>query len=475
MDTYQDLLAVGENEIDRAKACDSIVNRFMASKEYAVAKAADSYYRRHNLTMEKYVRVLHKLSGEAVEDIFSSNHKLTTGFFRRLVIQIVSFILDNGVIFNDDETIDMLGRGFVKKIKEAAKIAMVQGKAFGFWNLDHLEVFGFVDTKKPGFRPLYDETTGELMGGIRFWFQDLENKKISFFTLYEPDGYTAYKKGVYNEYEILHEKKRYVNITISTEAQGVLTTEDGIVDTLPIVQLYANDMECSEMEGMRSSFDCYDFIKSGLANEIDDLSGVFWIIENAGGMDDVDLAMFMQRLKTVHAAAAEGDSGVSVNAHQIQVPFEARDKMLEILRKDIYEDFQAADIKSLSASQKTTQEIQSAFQSQNEKCSDFETYLTDFVEGILEIAGIDDSPRFRRNMIVNETETTSMVLSAQNILPEETIIRHLPFLTAEEADEIISQKEIDGMDSLNFTEDDLDEEEADLDELEREINADEEE
>ena len=182
---------------------------------------------------------------------------------------------------------------------------------------------------------------------------------------------------------------------------------------------------------LKESVDCYDYIKNGLANDIDDAAGFYWILKNEGGMDDPDLAKFIQRMASVRAAVVE--DGTEAEAHTLEVPVESRQAMIELLRNDLYEDFQALDVKTLSAAAKTTQEIQAAYQAQDNKCADFEYYVLDFVQQILELAGITDNPTLTWNRVANQTEQTSMVLQASNYLSDECIIQHLPFLTPEEA------------------------------------------
>ena len=160
----------------------------------------------------------------------------------------------------------------------------------------------------------------------------------------------------------------------------------------------------------------------------------------------------MQRLKTVRAASLEGDDGVEAEAHTLDVPIEARSRMLEILRADMYEDFQSLDVKTLSAAAKTTQEIQAAYQSQDNKCADFEYYMLSFVTKIMNLAGVEDEPSFIWNRVVNQLEQTNMILSAANYLTPNIIIKKLPFLTPEEADMVI--KELGDEDFNKFNDDD---------------------
>ena len=446
MKIYQDLIAVGQSEKERGKFCRDAINEFRSSAEYRIAAAGEAYYAKHNLTIERYQKFLYTLGGAMKPDLFSANFKLKTGFFRRLVTQQVQYVLGNGVsMTKNPENKSKLGRTFDNKLQEAAKRAMASGKAFGFWNYDHMEVFGYVDTpQSAGFCPLYDAETAELMAGIRYWFRKVGKSYMMRCTLYEVDGYTEYvQKSAKSDVEVLEPKRGYIRETITTAAGGVESVTDENYTKLPIVVLYANDTHESELVGIRECIDCYDFIKSGLANAIDDWAGFFWIIENAGGMDDPDLAQFIQRMKTVHAASLE--DGTKAEAHTMEVPHEARRVMLEILRNDIYEDFQALDVKTLSAAAKTTQEIQSAYQAQDNKCADFEYNLIEFVEGIMALAGIDDEVTFKWQKVVNMAEQTSVVLQAANYLPPEIIINHLPMLTPEEAEYAIANYNAQGM------------------------------
>lgn len=445
MYTYQDLLKVGEDEIAKGEFCKKAIEDFRASAEYKSAQEGEAYYAKHNLTIEAFQKFLYTLSGRQIADLWSANYKLKTLFFRRLVSQQVQYVLGNGLTLSDMGNKDKLGRNFDFQLQTAAKKAMVGGRSFGFWNFDHVEVFGYADTpSEPGFYPLYDEITGDTIAGIRFWYKSIGNAMIFRSTLYEIDGYTEYSKKDEEAVQIIEPKRGYKRTTAATAAGGVELITDENYNRLPIVPLYANDTRESELVGIRECIDCYDLIKSGLANTIDDNADFYWVLKNSGGLDDEGLAEFVHKMKTVKAAVTTGDN-VDVEAHTMEIPTDARRAMLEILRADIYEDFQALDVKTLSAAAKTTQEIQAAYQAQDNKCADFEYFIIDFVQQILELAGIDDNPTFVWNKVVNQQEQTQTILLAAEYLTDETIIKHLPFLTPEEADEIIAQRDAESM------------------------------
>ncbi|MDO4170783.1 MAG: phage portal protein [Lachnospiraceae bacterium] len=451
MRSYQDLLRAGQGDKARGDFCRNAVNEFKSSVEYKQAADGEAYYHKHNKVIEGYQKFIYTVTGRRIRDTISANYKLKTLFFRRLVIQQVQYVLGNGIKLIDGEK-DKLGKRFDHQLKKAAKMAMSGGRAFGFWNVDHLEVFGYADTSAhPGFCPLYDEETSELMAGIRYWFDKVGDKEKFTCTLYEIDGATKFLQLSGEDIKVIEEKQSYVETVIENTSDGVPIVTSSNYKKLPIVPLYSNDSHESELVGIKECIDCYDLIKSGLANNIDDSSEFYWILKNSGGMDDVDLAKFIYRLKTVRAAVVDTDDneGSGADANTLSIPTEAREKALEILRNDIYEDFQALDTKTLSAAAKTTQEIQSAYQSQDNKCADFEDYIIDFVDKILDIAGIEGTPSFTWNRVVNQSEQTSMILSAASYLSDQCVISHLPFLTPEEIESEIAKRNSEQLDQFH--------------------------
>lgn len=431
MRTFQDLAAISGNEASRERFVFGVIEDHKGSTAYKVAAIAEKYYAKKNVTIMAFQKMLYTMSGQQVPDLWSANYKLRTHFFRRFVIQQTQYVLSNGTFFQEKATKEKLGRNFDTQMQKAAKKALVDSVSFLFWNLDHVEVFCFADTPTdPGFAPLYDGDTGKLRAGVRYWHP---NDKTTRATLYEEDGYTEYKKEG-DAVSVVAGKRSYKRTVISTKADGVSGEVHENYSAFPIVPLYANDLHESELEGHRETIDCYDYIKSGLANDIDDTSGFYWVLKNSGGMDDVDLAKFRERMHTVKAAAMDDDTA-SAEAHTLEVPTEAREKMLQILERDLYKDFQIVNVEALAASAKTATEIRAAYQPMDDKCGDFEFFLIDAIQSVLALAGIDDEPSFRWNRIANQTEETNMVLAAAHILGDELTLKKLSFLTPEEVED----------------------------------------
>lgn len=439
MKTYQDLLKIGENEQKRMDFVLDAIRQHKQSEAYRIAKDAELYASGRNATIMNYQKLLYTLTGKAVPDNYSANHKCASGFFKRFVTQEAAYLLGNGITFENDATKDKLGKNIDSVLYKGAKSALIQAVSFGFYNKDHIEMYNLTE-----FVPLYDEENGSLMAGIRFW--QIDDTKPLRATLFEVDGYTDYIKRKNDDIEVLNDKRAYIQVVKSSEADGETIYDFDNYPAFPIVPLWASPEKQSELVGKREQIDCYDLIKSGFANDLDDASMIYWTITNAGGMDDIDLARFIERMKTVKAATIDGDEGMKAEAHTMDVPYQSREAYLSRLEKDLYKDSMALDTEQIAAGNVTATQIEAAYEPLNQKTDEFELCIHEFINGILAIAGIEDTATFKRSQIVNRSEETTMILQAAEYLDDETILRKLPFLTEDEIEGILQRKGADEID-----------------------------
>lgn len=452
MYTYQDFIDDGGGN----QAIANAITHHLNSDMYKIAKSADEYDHQRNETIVNYVRMIFTMTGTPVEDFTASNNKLCSNFFHRLNTQRCTYLLGNGVSFSDhkeetigedgvavttDTTKEKLGSRFDTDLKKAGYNALIHGVSFGFWNVDRLHVFPLTE-----FVPLWDEEIGTLRAGVRFW--RLDDAKPMIAVLYEEDGYTKFKSkskvGIDLE-EIVPKRPYKVTVSI-TEEDGEEVIGEENYGSLPIVPLWGSDLHQSTLVGMREKIDSFDLIRSGFANDLTDCAQIYWILENCGGMSDTELARFRDRLKINHIAVVDTENSKATPYTQ-DIPYNARAAYLAEIRAGIYEDFGALDVHTVAAGA-TNDHIDAAYQPMDEEADNFEYRVIEFVQQILSLVGIEDTPIFKRNRISNQTEQTNMVLSAAEYLDAETVLRKLPFITVDEVAEILARKDQEAADTF---------------------------
>lgn len=416
--TYEDLTALGQDEKERINFVLKAIKEHSQSNEYRIAKNAEKYYNGENQTIMQYEKILYDMAGRAHVDMWTANHKIASAFFTFIIDQEVSYLLGNGVRFSKDETKKKLGKDFDQEVMDALEYARIAGSAFGFWNLDHLEVFKLTE-----FKPLYGEENGSLMAGVRWW--QLDETKPLRATLYELDGYTEYIKRKGEEMTILKPKQTYIKVTKGNEAEGTLITDGVNYSGFPIVPIYSDKAHKSALNGKRNTIDALDLASSNMVNGVDEGNLIYWVLTNAGGMDDLDDAKFIERIKTLHVAHAGDDDGARAEAHTIETPFDGTKVTIDMLIDRLYDDFQAFDAKSMSASDMSATAIRAGYTRLDMKTDKIERQVTRFINGILEIAGIDDAPAYERNRIVNTTEETQKIMMQAEYFDAEYIRQKL--------------------------------------------------
>jgi len=432
MKTFQDLQAIGANEKERMAFVLSAVQDHQESELFKTARDAELYYRHQNPTIMRAQKLVYDLAGRAHVDVWTANHKIPSRLYFYFVTQAVQFLLGNGISFGDKETGDALGKGFDSVVQKIATAAKNGGVAFGFWNVDHLEAFSVQE-----FAPLWDEETGALRAGIRFW--QLSEEKPLRATLFEEDGYTEYIRKDSEDMTVYMEKRPYIQIVETSEAGGENIADGENYPGFPIVPLW-NINRQSELVGSRETLDAYDLMSSALVNSIDDANLIYWVIRNAGGMDDIDDLKFVQRLKTMHVVHLEGEE--QVDRHQVEAPFEASDAALERLRSQLFDDFMALDVKNIASGATTATQIKAAYEPLNSVTDLFEYQVTDFILGILALVGIDDAPTYTRSVMINQQETIDNLVSAADYLSDEYLTTKVLEVLgdADKIDEVLAQR-----------------------------------
>ena len=425
--TYQDFLRAGNKE----NFIIELISEHKTSKQYHVAVDAENYNRQQNTTIMKYQKFLYKLTGQKIVDTISPNYKMASNYLNRFITQLNQYLLGNGATFTDETTKEKLGVDFDTQLQKAGRSALIEGVSFGFWDFDKLRVFKLIE-----FAPLYDEENGSLRAGARFW--QLDNDKPMRITFYEEDGYTEYIYKIGEEIEVIKPKTTYKQIVKYTAISGEEIYQGENYPNFPIVPFYANPERQSELVGIREQIDAYDLIKSGFANDLDGHM-LYWILESAGGMDDPDIARLIERMKMLGAVISDEDAQVKMQ--QLDIPYESRIAYLDRLEEDLYKDFGALKVDIISSSATTATQINAAYLPLDCKTDQYEYECIEFVRNILKLQGIEDIPQFKRNKIANQSEATTMILQTSNYLDDETVLKHLPFLSPDEIETILKNKE----------------------------------
>lgn len=442
--------------------------------------------------------------GRLVKDDWSPNFKMPSNFYHALTVQRNMFLIGNGVNWsgktvtvddsypgairkwvwddtNSDKptghyewqvtidvgTSDRLGKSFDSELVNGGKMAMDGAVSFGFWNVDHIEFFGVGDSVgSPAFMPIWDRFNGNmLMAGIRFWYiNEANNQQVLYATLYEIDGITEYIWDDGNG-RVRTPKRPYIQSYQENDAEGRNNVRYSNYKRLPIIPLWANKQHVSEIERLRRHIDVYDLNLNGIANDLSD-EIIFWILQGAAGFDDVETMQFINKIRSQHVADIPPDS--EVQPVPVNPPIEGKSALLSRLEHDIYKIFSALNIDEIKGGAITATQIRAAYEDFNHVTDDYETQVSKFLDSLLELIGVEDTPTFTRSLLINVEETSSIVLqSAQHLSDEYVTKKILELLGDGDKFEMVqNQKQAEQMSRLQIAPADEDEDEESEEEAE---------
>lgn len=439
-----------KHEKDRAKWLGQAIAQYMRSDEYVLAKEADLYEKQQNTRINQYVRKVYDITGVASVDFTNPNNRIASNFFHRLITQRVSYSLGNGISFASktqerqadqtlvihDATKDELGNDFDDTAYRVGFYAVEHGVCYCYYNDGDYHVFPMTE-----FLPFKDEVTGKIRAGVRFWCLEWRKRPV-VVDLYEEDGYSRYQTadGKYGlgALELKEERRPYKETVQTSEADGEEIIGGENYSSLPIAVMYGSKNKQSALVGMKASIDAYDLIQSGFANDLSECAQVYWLIDNAAGMQEEDITRLRDRMMLQHIVVADQQNS-PIKPYSQEIPYNSREACLNRIRDSIYNDFGALDVKNISAQAVTATQIRAAYQAMDEEADDFEYQVNEFIQQILALKGIEDYPVFDRNRISNELEETQMIMMAANYMDKQTVLEKLPFVTVDEVDGILAR------------------------------------
>lgn len=353
-----------------------------------------------------------------VENVYAPNYKSKYGFYWQVISQKVNALTSEiPMIENiDDNTLKQIG--FANRT--AAYIASMQGYSLTFVGINNQFVVFDTENVIP-----YADEKGNLKVVLRFWQSTIKNETITYYERYNEMGVQTFKFGVgVNGVEevtpLIPYKVKVYKSQISTEY-----VQDDI-EVLPIKVCKNNEKMTPDMTAsIKSKIDILDIIESDLYNNIEEFSDV-WLTVSADV--DIDTANkireSIRKTKTVVANESE------VDIKTVQIPYEARQTAINLLKQELVEDSGIIDFKEIKGNATAT-EINARLYRLTQKVSDFEWYLDEYLTGVVRIwqlynnKNFDINITFQKLFIKNNLEAVNIANSVADRISKRSYLKLL--------------------------------------------------
>lgn len=411
------------------------IEDYKHSEKFNEAVEAEIYFQAKNSGIVNRPKWKMRKSGK---EIYFSKNIAISNFFNVFVTQENQHLLVNGLQTKDQTQKNKLGKGFDTTLRRMGGKSLVHGASWGYWNYDHLDKFDIASINKlNGFFPLPDEMDGKPRAGIKFY--QIDSERPIGIEFYEMDGVTKFKNQGKDSSLIVMENKTPYKITTQRDAISERISNTGDYGGIfPIIPLYADEYQRSRLnDGIKSKINLYDIILSDFGDNLDRTNLIYWVFKNFGG--DADALMEVVAEIEEYGVVAPQDEG-EAEPRTIEVPYEARETALKILRKELFSDAMALDTDTIKGGSLTTTAIKAAITNLNMKVNEFEGQVFDFCQQIFELAGVEtEDIKFERQTIVDEKERMEMVQMCRDDLDHRTALMKNPLVEMDEIDDILER------------------------------------
>lgn len=324
------------------------------SSKNARIRKAELYYENKNDILRRKNPVEEKIKEQDSNNALrNADNRVSIPWHSLLVDQKASYTMSVPPTFDvgeddlNEEVTKILGDQFAKVAKDLSVNAANAGVAWvHYWvDEDYNNFFRYavIDTKQ--IIPIYSKRlTNELEGVLRI-YEDYDEQGdtlvvYEYWTDKECQVVSKKKKEDFDElqpYQIFNEIDNSTDEVVG--ATNVYVHDFGAV---PFIPFRNNPKELPDLRKYKKLIDVYDKVYSGFINDIDDIQEVILVLTNYGGEDKQEFLDDLRRYKMVKLSADDEDSS-NLETLAIEIPIEARTKILEITRELIFLQGQGVD------------------------------------------------------------------------------------------------------------------------------------
>lgn len=402
----------------------------------------DRYYRGENDIINR--TITRRTEEGEITDYSKANNKLSHAFAKNLVDEKVAYLLTKDYSLDGDNEVyvekvkETLGKYFQYKLTHLGTEASNKGIA---WLHPYINQEGKFETMLiPSEQcvPLWrDNTHTELDAMIRFYlvtvFEGKEKKQVTKVEYHTPAEVKFY---ILQDDTLIPDVEQNEGGPIPHYRYGEEGRSWGIV---PFIAFKNNRLELPDIKFIKTLIDDYDRSRSDVANFIDEVKNLIYVLKGYGGED---LGEFMRDLNFYRAIKIDDPEHGGVDTLTPDMDITTIKEHFEQLKRDINE-FGGGVNKDLDkfGSSPSGIALKFLYSGLDLKCNHLEVEFKQAFEQLLYFINIYLSETgqgnyqnekldiiFNRDITINESEAINNIINSQDILSLETLIGQHPWV-----------------------------------------------
>lgn len=223
------------------------------------------------------------------------------------------------------------------------------------------------------------------------------------------------------------------------DAQGgscVSNTFEHGIGEVPFFAFANNNVGTGDLKNIKPLIDSYCKVFSGFVNDLEDIQEVIFVLTNYGGADLNEFLSDLKYYKTIKVDHDGAGDSSGVSTLTIDLPVEAREKLLAIIRKCIFEQGMGIDPDPQNFGNSSGVALGFLYSLLELKAGLMETEFRPsfgrFIRCVCRLLGLqikDDAivQTWMRTSVRNDQELAAIAAQSKGVISDETIIRNHPW------------------------------------------------
>lgn len=387
------------------------------------------------------------------EPLRNADNRIAFNFHSLLVDQKASYMFTAPPLFDTkDDTLNeivaaTLGDGYAKKCKDLCVDASNAGVGWLHYWIDEKKGFCYGVIPSMQVRPVYSlRLEKELEAVLRTYrMVDDNGDEWQIYEIWNDKECQAYRKRaeMFQPFDMFS----YVNLDGTAEPTNTFRHDFGAVPFIP----FPNNNVCTgDLDKIKNLIDSYDKTYSGFVDDLEDIQQVVFVLTNYGGADLKQFLSDLKYYKTIQVESAGSDDKSGVSTLTIDIPVEARDKLLDITRKAIFDMGQGIDPQQQGFDNTSGEAMKFLYSLLELKAglmeTEFRSGFGELVRAIGRYYGKEPEQivqTWTRTSIRNDAELVDMCQKSVGVISTKTILKNHPFVenAEDEEKELAAEKE----------------------------------
>ncbi|MBS6396685.1 MAG: phage portal protein [Clostridiales bacterium] len=406
-------------------------------------ETAERYYRNRTDILLKKPK-----EDEEGKPLRNADNRIPRNFHGLIVNQKASYAFTAPPLFDvgnntmNEKIADTLGDEYKKNCMElCVNAANCKTAWIHYWRGENGFEWAVVDSKE--IIPVMSKSLKKKLMGVFRVYSDIDEVSGDTYMIYEYWTETECQAFRRRIGDTVDEGLLYYDMFMDPETGEMESQYRHDMGEVPFIPFRNNNITEDDLVNIKPLIDVYDKVYSGFINDLDDIQELIFILTGYGG---TDLNGFLQDLKKYKTIKLDADEGADARTLSVEIPVEAREKVLDATRKAIFEQGQGFDPQPENFGNQSGEALKFMYALLEMKTglmqTEFELGFAKLIRAICRFYGISCGKilqTWTRTCIKNDTEQATICQMSDGIVSRKTILKNHPFV--EDADEEVRQLE----------------------------------